>query len=160
MNKEKKNILKQQCNIDIFLCILYSIIIGLYFISLNFIKTLSTLQIYEMYTKMSYTVFIIIAIIIYEKAYKKDNGMIAIYGIEFMILAIHILLIERITTAFKLETTKYITTTSYIWPIYYCLKAIIIQTKENRKKLREVSDIEQIVKEEKPSKKVAKKRKK
>lgn len=160
MNKEKRNILKEECNIDIFLCVLYSIIIGIYFISLNFIKMLSATEIYELYTKISYTVFILVAILIFEVAYKKDNGITAIYGIEFMVLAIHILLIERITTAFNFDTAQYIVTTSYIWPIYYCLKAIIIQTKENREKLKEASDIAEIVKEEKPSKKVAKKRKK
>ena len=160
MNKEKKNILKEECNIDIFLCIIYSIIIGLYFISLNFINMLSTQEIYELYTKISYTVFIIVAIIIFEVAYKKDNGITAIYGIEFMVLAIHILLIERITRAFEFNISNYILTTSYIWPIYYCFKAIIIQTNKNRKKLKEASDISEIVKEEKPLKKVAKKRKK
>lgn len=160
MNKEKKNILKEECNLDIFLCIIYSIIIGLYFISLNFINVLSTPEIYELYTRISYTVFIIVAIIIFEVAYKKDNGITAIYGIEFMVLAIHILLIERITTAFKFDKSQYIVATFYIWPIYYCLKAIIIQTNKNREKLKEASDISEIVKEEKPSKKVAKKRKK
>jgi hypothetical protein len=159
MNKEKKNILKEECNIDIFLCIIYSIIIGLYFISLNFINMLSTQEIYELYTKISYTVFIIVAIIIFEVAYKKDNGITAIYGIEFMVLAIHILLIERITRAFEFNISNYILTTSYIWPIYYCLKAVIIHTKENRRRLRQISDISEIVKEEKPTKKVAKKRK-
>lgn len=160
MNKEKKNILKEECNIDIFLCILYSIIIGIYFISLNFINMLSTAETYELYTKISYTVFIFVAILIFEVAYKKDSGVTAIYGIEFIVLAIHILLIERIVTAFNFDTAQYIVTTSYIWPIYYCLKAIIIQTKKNREKLKEASDISDIVKEEKPSKKVAKKRKK
>lgn len=160
MNKEKRNILKEECNIDIFLCIIYSIIIALYFISMNFINMLSSSETYELYTKISYTVFIILAILIFEVAYKKDNGITAIYGIEFMVLAVHILLIETITTAFKFDKAQYIVTTSYIWPIYYCLKAIIIQTNKNREKLKEASDISEIVKEEKPSKKVAKKRKK
>lgn len=160
MNKEKKDILKEECNIDIFLCILYSIIIGIYFISLNFINMLSTAEVYELYNKISYIVFILVAIIIFEVAYKKDNGITAIYGIEFIVLAIHILLIERITVTFNFEEAQYIVITSYIWQIYYCLKAIIIQTKENREKLKESSDIAEIVKQEKPSKKVAKKRKK
>ena len=67
--------------------------IGIYFISLNFINMLSTPQTYELYTKISYTVFIFVAILIFEVAYKKDSGVTAIYGIEFMVLAIHILLI-------------------------------------------------------------------
>lgn len=160
MNKENKNILKQPCNIDIFLSIVYSILIGIYFITLNCINVLTPVETYELFTKISYTGFIATAIIIFEIAYKKDSGIGAIYGIEFMILAIHILLIERIVQALKLNTAQFITTTSYIWPIYYCFKAIIIYTKENVKKLKEVSDIAEIIKEEKPSKKVAKKRKK
>ena len=160
MNKENKTILKRTCNIDIFLSIIFSILIAIYFITLNFINITTPAEIYELFTKTSYTAFIITAIIIFEIAYKKDSGIASIYGIEFMILAIHILLIGRITQAFNLNTAEFITTTSYIWPIYYCLKAIIIYTRENAKKLKEVSDVAEIVKEEKPSKKVAKKRKK
>lgn len=158
MNKE--NILKRKCNIDIFLSIAYAILIAIYFITLNWINIVAPVEIYELFTKISYTGFIIAAIIIFEIAYKKDSGIASIYGIEFMVLAVHILLIERITQAFDFNTAEFITTTSYIWPIYYCFKAIIIYTRENVKKLKEVSDVAEIVKEEKPLKKVAKKRKK
>ena len=158
MNKE--NILKRKCNIDIFLSIAYAVLIAIYFITLNWINIVTPVEIYELFTKISYTGFIAIAIIIFEIAYKKDSGIASIYGIEFMVLAVHILLIERITKAFNFNTAEFITTTSYIWPIYYCFKAIIIYTRENVKKLKEVSDVAEIVKEEKPPKKVAKKRKK
>ena len=160
MNKEKKDILKEECNIDIFLSIAYAILIAIYFITLNWINIVAPVETYELFTKISYTGFIATAIIIFEIAYKKDSGIALIYGIEFMVLAVHILLIERITQAFNFNTAEFITTTSYIWPIYYCFKAIIIYTRENVKKLKEVSDVAEIVKEEKPLKKVAKKRKK
>ena len=158
MNKE--NILKRKCNIDIFLSIAYAILIATFFITLNWINIVTPVETYELFTKISYTGFIATAIIIFEIAYKKDSGIASIYGIEFMVLAVHILLIERITQAFDFNTAEFITTTSYIWPIYYCFKALMIYTKENVKKLKEVSDVAQIVKEEKPPKKVAKKRKK
>lgn len=158
MNKE--NILKRKCNIDIFLSIAYAIIIAIYFITLNWINIVAPVETYELFTKISYTGFIATAIIIFEIAYKKDSGIASIYGIEFMVLAVHILLIKRITQAFNFNTAEFITATSYIWPIYYCFKAIIIYTRENVKRLKEVSDVSEIVKEEKPLKKVAKKRKK
>lgn len=158
MNKE--NILKRKCNIDIFLSIAYAILIAIYFITLNWINIVTPVETYAIFTKISYTGFIATAIIIFEIAYKKDSGIASIYGIELMVLAVHILLIERITQAFNFNTAEFITTTSYIWPIYYCFKAIIIYTRENVKKLKEVSDVAEIVKEEKPLKKVAKKRKK
>ena len=160
MNKEKQSILKRTCNISIFLSIIFSILISIYFITLNFINIIAPAETYELFIKISYTGFIATAIIIFEIAYKKDSGIASIYGIELMVLAVHILLIERITQAFNFNTAEFITTTSYIWSIYYCFKAIIIYTRENVKQLKEVSDIAEIVKEEKPLKKVAKKRKK
>ena len=160
MNKESKSIFKRKCNIDIFLSIVFSILITIYFITLNYINIMTPTETYDLFIKISYTGFIATAIIIFEIAYKKDSGIAAIYGIEYMVLAIHILLIERITQVFNLNVSEFIVITSYIWPIYYCLKAIIIYTRENINKLKEVSDVAEIVKEEKPSKKVAKKRKK
>ncbi len=159
-SKEKTNIINKKCNIDIFINILYAVVIQLYFISLNINNILCTPDIADIYIKISYTIFVFIAILIFEVAYKKDNGITAIYGIEFLVLAIHILLIERITNLFSFNKILYITATSYIWPIYYCFKSIIIRTKENREEIKKTSDIEEIVKEEKPIKKVAKKRKK
>lgn len=160
MNKEHKSIFKRTCNIDIFLSIIFSILIAIYFITLNYINIMTPKETYELFTKISYTGFIATAIIIFEIAYKKDSGIASIYGIEYMVLAIHVLLIERITQVFKFNVPEFIVTTSYIWPIYYCLKAIIIYTRENLNQLKAVSDVAEIVKEEKPPKKVAKKRKK
>ena len=156
----KKNIFKRKSNRDIFLSIVFAILISIYFITLNWINITAPVKTYELFTKISYTGFILTAIIIFEIAYKKDSGTVSIYGIEFMVLATHILLIERIIQVLKFNVAEFIVTTSYIWSIYYCLKAIIIYTRENVKKLKEVSDVAEIVKEEKPTKKVAKKRKK
>ena len=52
----------------------------------------------------------------------------------------------------------YVLTFSYIFSTYYVLKCIIIYTKERRKYLESLSDISDLVKEDKPIVKEAKKR--
>ena len=144
-----KEEIKKHFKINLFSCLIGAIIVLLYFVVLNAVNVLEN---FDLYVKISYIMLIIISIVMFELAYKKDKKHFIVSGIEIIILAIHTLLIER--------TQVSIISTSYIWPTYYCLKAVIIYTQENRKKLKHISDIAEIVKEEKPTKKVAKKRKK
>ncbi len=159
--KEKKQIvpeeeqkIRKKYKIDLLICLIYAIIIEAYFVGLNITKA------FDIYVKISYMVLILISVVMFEISYKKQNKKILISGIEVLCLAIHTLLLERTITLFKVNNNSYILITSIIWPVYYVLKAVIIQTKETRRKLKQLSDISEIVKEEKPIKKVAKKRKK
>lgn len=157
-NKEKNRINEQVCSKEIFVNIIYAIVIMLYFIILNIVNYNCTENIFEIYIKASYMTFLIISVITIEIAYRKSNKRLAISGIEYIIIATYILLIETITTALNLNINKYIVFSSYIFSIYYIFKSIIIETTENRKELKQLSDIKDIVKKEKPTKKVAKKR--
>lgn len=141
---------------DIWMCIINALLIEIYFIALNTINKFVKSQ-FDVYIKAFYMTYIFLAILMFEMAYKKEKRNLVITGIEFILLSIHTLLVGRAITIFD---ENYIMQTSYIWPIYYCLKSLIIYTNENRKKLKQISDISEIVKEEKPIKKVAKKRKK
>ena len=147
--KEQEEMIKKEYKINLLKCIIYAIIVLIYFVFLNGI---SKLQNFNLYVKISYIMLILISIIMFEIVYKKGKKHLMVSGIELIILAIHTLLVERSQVS--------IISTSYIWPTYYCLKAVIIYTQENRRKLKQISDIAEIVKEEKPAKKVAKKRKK
>lgn len=144
--------IRKKYKINLFICLIYAVLIQIYFISLNAINT--SMQNFDMYIKISYIVFILIAVLMFEVAYKKGKKNLAVNGIEFILLAMHLLLVGRKVVKFNILST------SYIWPIYYCLKALLIHTNENKRKLKEILDITEIVKEEKPTKKVAKKRKK
>ena len=64
----------------------------------------------------------------------------------------------HISTLMKYNFRFYVLTFSYIFSTYYVLKCIIIYTKERRKYLESLSDISDIVKEDKPIVKEAKKR--
>lgn len=148
---------RKQYKKNLIISLICGIIIIIYFIILNAIVPLEN---FNTCIKVSYIVLIIISIIIFEIAYKKGKKELIVTGIELIALAVHTILIEKNIVTVGKEQQFYILSTSYIWPTYYCLKALLIYTKENRRKLKQISDIAEIVKEEKPTKKVAKKRKK
>lgn len=102
--------------------------------------------------------FLVVGIVFLERAYKKDSGSIALTGIEFLVLSLHSLSIMHIITLFKYDFRFYLLTSSYIFSIYYVLKAILLYTKGRKAYLDSLSDISEIVKKEEPIKKEAKKR--
>ena len=165
-NKLKENLsieetkTRKKYKINLFVCLFFAIIIEAYFITSNVIYASTTTQNFDLYVKISYMVFIFTAIVMFEVAYKKEDNNFVINGIEIGLLGLHILLVGKNVTLFKKSEELYILSTSYIWPIYYFLKALIIYTNENKRRLKQISDIAEIVKEEKPTKKLAKKRKK
>ena len=81
----------------------------------------------------------------------------AISAIEVLVVAGHTLSIAHVVQSNKFEFANYILVSSYIFSIYYLLKAIFIYTKERREYLKSLSDIKDIVSNE-PVKKVATKK--
>ena len=147
IKKRKKN------KIDLIICLIYAFLIQIYFVILDKTSKVVAVTIFSGYLKIAYMIFTFLAIIMFEIAYKKQKKNFIITGAEIILLAIHTLLL----TSDKNQIN--ILYNSFIWPIYYFLKAIIIYTIENKRRLKQISDISEIVKEEKPIKKVAKKRK-
>ncbi len=102
--------------------------------------------------------FLVIGIVILEKAYKKDSGKLAIPAIESIFMSFHTLSIMHVITMFNYNFMLYLLTSSYIIGIYFVLKCIIIYTKGRRDYLRQFSDISEIVKKDEPIKKEATKK--
>lgn len=102
--------------------------------------------------------FLLAGIVLLEKAYKKDSGSIALTGIELLVLSLHSLSIMHVITLFKYDFRFYLLTSSYVFSIYYVLKAIFLYTKGRKDYLDSLSDISEIVKKDEPVKKEAKKR--
>lgn len=161
-SKEKNNILKKIKNIitqKVFINLIYAIIISIYLISFNTIYTKFSSETLTEYVEITSFAFLIITIIIFEIAYKKDSDSIALNGIEFLALSIYILLIKYIPKSYGIDTTIYILIGSYSFLAYYVIKNIIIYTKERKKELDQLSDIKEIVKDE-PIKKETKRKNK
>lgn len=102
--------------------------------------------------------FLIVGLFTLEKAYKKDSGKIAITGIELLVLSFHSVSIMHMVNLFKCDFKSYLLISSCVITIYYVLKAIAIYTKNKKEYLKGLSDISEIVKEDEPVKKEAKKR--
>ena len=142
----------------IFKNLVRAILVMLYFITLNFAYTRMNLERLIGDIEVFSGVFLVLGILALEKAYKEEKGSTAITAIELMALSMHSLSIMNVITMMKYDFRTYLLTSSYIIAIYYVFKAIVIYTMQKRKALKELSDISEIVKEDEPIKKEAKKR--
>ena len=130
-----------------------------YFIVLNFAYTRMNVDRLINDIEVFSGIFLVLGLVFLERAYKKDDGKIAISGIELLCLSMHSLSINHVITFYQYDFRFYLLTSSYVIAIYYVLKSIVTYTKEKRQYLKNLSDISEIVKEE-PIKKEAKKRRK
>lgn len=143
----------------IFWNVIKAVAIVVYFMVLNIAYTkMQEARILED-TKIFAGVFLIAGLIELERAYKKDSGKIAVTALELIVLSLFTLSIIHMATLFNYDFRLYVVTFSYLFAIYYILKAILVYTKEKKEYLQSLSDISDIVKKDKPVKKEAKKRK-
>lgn len=143
----------------IFINLLMATIIMAYFILINFMYYHQTKKNTLLVLKILSMVVLGVTILLIEIAYRKDNGKVAIHSIEVLVLASHTLSTAYIVKAQNLDFANYILVSSYIFSIYYLLKAIFIYTKERKEYLNSLSDIKEIV-ENTPTKKEATKKSK
>ncbi len=110
--------------------------------------------------KISTLVFLLIALVLIERAYKKKSKKIILYAFEILALAIHSLTTMYIIKIYDFDFNKYVLISSYVFSIYYVLKCIVINTKARRDYLKDMSDISDIVQKDQPSVKEASKKEK
>lgn len=147
---EAKKVKKIEINIIMLIVVL------LYYIAIIIFPSKISEPQMEITLKSIAAVIMIISIIIFEIAYKKDNGTIAIIGIETLIIAIHTLLIIHIVNIANIGFDIYIKTSIFLFSMYFLIKSMIIYTIEKKRYLNSLSDIKEIIVNE-PTKKEAKK---
>ena len=157
MEKEKEN--NKMIRKKVFENLIIAIAMMLYFILINFSYLRMEEDMLLKGLKIASLIVLLLTIIIFEIAYHKDSGKIAIHGIETLNLAFHTLTIWHIEKKLNISFETYILFSTYAFAIYYILKSILIYTNEKRKYLKSLSDIHEIVSKE-PIKKEAKKREK
>lgn len=135
----------------------YSILIIIYFITLNTQAELLGQTILIKYINISSLTFLAIAIIMFETGYRNNKDNIFINGIEFAILGTSILLIKQMPKKFECTMKDYTEIITYIFVAYYIVKTGIQYTIKKYKELKSLSDINEIVKEE-PTKKASKRK--
>lgn len=92
---------------------------------------------------------IVCTIMIFEIAYKKDNDMLAINGIEFMFLAITTLLIKFAYMEYKQYIIMLLTVVPMLYAIYYLAKSIRFYIKTKSKFKNNTLEIQDIIKTKK-----------
>lgn len=122
---------------DILMAFLYLISLG----SLN-IETVVFLKDLKIFSLG----FIIFTIILFEISYKKENGKLAINGLECFAFSISILFSTYVYTIHMKQFDVYISFVSYAFGVYYIIKSIIISKKMKKKYIQSLSDIEEIIK--------------
>ena len=143
----------------VFINLTVLIVFVLYFYLLNCIfSNVGKEKILEIYKYIS-TSLIFITILIFEIAYRKDSGIITIYGLETLFLSINTLISITMISKFKMSFAQYINISCVCYLIYYILKFIINYTINRREYLHSLSDIKDIVSSN-PMKKEAYKRNK
>lgn len=132
-------------------------IIYLIFISIEYVRLDSLVLI--KYINASIMLFLVISIIMMEIAYRKREGLIFFNGLEFLATALFILLEQHMAKVLNCSVQVYTFAGSSLFAIYYILKSAILYTKSQQEKLKDLSDIKDIVKDE-PIKKVSKRKNK
>lgn len=143
---------------EIYFNVLKAIITMLFFFVLNKAYENVSSEHFALGIEIFTMIFLFIAIYIFEQAYKKDDGKLAIQGIEILVLSTYTLTSRHIANKFDFDFKIYSLVVSYIFAIYFILKGIVVYTKGRREEAEELSDIREIVKKEEPLKKEATKR--
>ncbi len=98
--------------------------------------------------------FLGIAIFLFEIAYRKDDGKLAVYGIESLVVAIFTLFLPYIIFELDGAHKKYYLMSSIYIAVYYIVKSIYISTKTKSKYMNNISDVKEIVKKEKTKRRI------
>lgn len=149
--KERKKLpkeIKDKITDNIFFNIIFIIIMMVITLYITVLFNEFTLTKFESYMKVAQICMCLISIGILETAYKKDSGSIALYGIEFLLFSVAVLYVPYVYIAKNnIIFMQYILA---IFLVYYIAKSFIIFIYNRNKYLKEnLSDVKEIVKEEK-----------
>lgn len=139
---ELKNNLKKQ----VFINISIAIILIIYFIflvagSIGINKNIRTID-FNIFS----IIFLASTIVLFEYSYKNKKTEFAIYGIEFLFIAIFTLFLPYIIFELKEPYKKYYLLINVYIAIYYSIKSIIIYIKGKNRYMNSISDVKEIVK--------------
>jgi len=141
MPKEKKKAIYKRT----FENILVAVIVILYFLMmiLGYINIPEEAYIKDL--KVFSLATIAITIVLFEIAYSKDSGKIAIHGIETLLLSILTLVSMYIYILHRTKFLFVIMGGVVLATLYYLVRSIVVTIKEKRKWKDNISDVKDIV---------------
>lgn len=139
---------KQKLYQRIFYNCLVAIGVMLYICAIDVVYIYAKKEIVTTVLKVFAMIFIILTVGIFEIAYRKDNGRIAIVGIELLLFSVFILYVPKIYgNLFKPICRVFMMMPIYCG-IYYMAKSIVIYLQTEKEYQNNLSDVKEIVKEE------------
>ena len=138
-DKRKKKIYNK-----IFKNIIVAILVIVYFIFINLGYKKLAPEIYLIDQQVFSFITLGITILIFERAYKKDDGEMAMFGVEALALSICTLMTTLIVANYNEKYIYVVTVISIVYEIYYVAKSIFIYCKMRNKALKRTSDIRKI----------------
>ena len=145
--KKKKAVPKEnlkKINQPVFQNILMAIIVIVYFIFLILGFNNIENSIYQTDLKVFSFFTLLKAIVLLEKAYKNNNGKLAMFGVETIFIAIITLALIYINIMLSDRYVGIVLSISYILAIYYVIKSIILYIRGRKKYF--VDDMKEIMK--------------
>lgn len=149
------NEVKEKIKKEVFtnLVVASGIILYFIFIVLGSVGTIKNVRIIDL--NIFSFLFLTVAIFLFEIAYRKDDGKLAMHGIESLVVAIFTLFLPYIIFELNKTDKKYYLMVSIYIASYYILKSIIISVKTKNKFMsNNISDIKEIVKKEKTKRRI------
>ena len=135
---------KMNRKIQINILVAITIMLYFYFLSLQFINIEQ--YSFGMNLKAFSMVILIGTIILFELAYKKDDGSYAVFGIESLFLAIMTLLFTYAVVFLSDKFKMILVICSLLYATYYTIKSLIIYIKIKREFNKNICDVKYIVK--------------
>lgn len=139
---------KEKLNKRILINCLIAIGIIIYMCAINAVYIYAKEEIVNVFEKIFPMLFIALTVGVFEFAYRKDSGKIAIIGIELLVCSVLILYIPQIYANFEKKFCVNLAFMPIFCAIYYIGKSIIIYKKTEKDYKNNLSDIKEIVKED------------
>lgn len=144
MTQEVKEKLKQK----IWLNLCLAIGVMLYFCGMDAVYLYASSEISMVVFKILAMVAILLTVIVFEVAYRKENGSLAIIGIELLISSVIVLYMPQIYAHSNQVIGQVFLLTPLFCAVYYTGKAIVIYRKTEKSYQNHLSDVKEIVKED------------
>lgn len=126
-----------------------AILIFLFFMFLNLGYAKLEPTVFEEDLHMFAGILIISTIMVFELAYRKDNGEIAIHGIEMLVLSVLTLFMPYIYFHREVVVRFLYSFSSMYIAIYYSIKCLVVYGLEVKKYKQGLSDVKELIDEEK-----------
>ena len=135
----------------LFIEILIAIVISLYFLFINLGYIKFTQDVFTYIVHFSSGVLIITTVILFEMAYDKGSGRLAVYGTELLVLSIISLFVPYVYFRRSIRFMNIYSLAGVYISVYYCIKSVVVYFREVKKYKSGLSDIKEITKEENES---------